>query len=56
MPYPGDTMDAAHFVLSTNDEILNRSCGDMRVGASYAMSLHKTGPRNKSLSLYNAVY
>jgi len=39
-------MDAAHFVLNTNDVILYRTCSDMWVGASYAMSLHKTGPRN----------
>ena len=39
-------MDAAHFVFDTNDVILNHSCRDMWVGASYAMSLHKIGPRN----------
>ena len=36
-------MDATHFVISTNDVILNRSCRDMEVGALYVKSLCKTG-------------
>ena len=35
-------MDAARFVVSTNDVIHNRSCGEMKVGASYLKSVHKT--------------
>ena len=42
-PYSRIAMDAAHFVVSTNEVILNRSCRDMEVGASYVKSLHKTG-------------
>lgn len=37
-------MDVAHFVYDTNDVILYRSCKDMQMEASYAMSLHKTEP------------
>ena len=37
-------MDVAHFVVSTNDVILNRSCRDMKVEASYVNSLHKIEP------------
>ena len=29
-----ETMDSARFVVSTNEVILNRSCRDMKVGAS----------------------
>ena len=36
-------MDATHFVVSTDDVILNRSCRNIEVGASYVKSLHKTG-------------
>ena len=35
-----------HFIFDANDVILYHSCRDMRVGVSYAMSLHKTGPWN----------
>ena len=31
-------------IVSTNDVILNRSCEDMKVEASYVESLHKTKP------------
>ena len=48
MPYPDDTMDTAHFVFDTNAMIQRVRVGDMRVGVSYAMSLHKTGPRNSN--------
>uniref|UniRef100_A0A9I9E9D9 Uncharacterized protein n=1 Tax=Cucumis melo TaxID=3656 RepID=A0A9I9E9D9_CUCME len=39
-------MDVARSVVNTNDVILNRSCRDIRVGASYVNGLHKTGTRN----------
>ena len=39
-----DTMDAVHFVVNINNVILNRSCRDMKVGASYVKGLHKTEP------------
>ena len=44
MPYSGDTINATHFVVSTNDVIPNRSCRDMKVEAYYVKSLHKTKP------------
>ena len=44
-------MDAAYFVFDTNDVILYRLCKDMRVGASYVMSLHKTRPWDNSFYL-----
>ena len=44
VPYYGNTMDAAYFVVSTNDVILNRSCRDMKVETFYVNILHKTGP------------
>uniref|UniRef100_A0A9I9EKD0 Uncharacterized protein n=1 Tax=Cucumis melo TaxID=3656 RepID=A0A9I9EKD0_CUCME len=34
-----NTMDATHSVVSTNDVILNRSCRDMGVGASYVRAV-----------------
>ena len=37
----GNTMDATHFVISTNDVILNCLGRDMKVMASYVNSLHK---------------
>ena len=37
-----NAMDAARSVVSINDVILNCSCGDMEVGASYVNGLHKT--------------
>ena len=42
MYYPGDTMNAVRFVVITNNLIVNSSCGDIKVGASYVKSLHKT--------------
>ena len=42
--YFRETMDAARFVVSTNDVILNRSGRDMKVGVSYVKCLHKTKP------------
>ena len=35
-------MNVVHFVVGTNDVILNRSHGVMRVRISYVKSLHKT--------------
>ena len=34
--------DATHFVVNTNDVIMNRSCRDMKVGTSNVKCLHKT--------------
>ena len=34
-----ETMAATHFVVNTNEVILNHSCRDMKVGASYVMYL-----------------
>ena len=48
-------MDAIRSVVSINDMILNRSCRDMRVEASYVKSLHKTGTMKYSLLSYNTV-
>ena len=48
-------MDAANFIVSTNDEILNCSCRDMEVWASYVKSLHQTGTMKWSLLGYNIV-
>ena len=62
MSYFGETMDAACFVISTNDVILNHSCRDMKVGVSYVMVLHKTETRNShfyvliSLTVYNWLF
>ena len=36
-------MDATCFVVNTNDVILNHSCEDIKVRASYVKNLHKTG-------------
>ena len=55
MPYFGNTMDATHSVVSTNDVILNRSCRDMKVGALYVKSLHKARTMKYSLLSYNIV-
>ena len=41
-PYYDDIMNAARFVISINDVILNCSCRDIKVEASYVKSLHKT--------------
>ena len=38
-------MDVTRFLVSTNKVILNPSCGDMEVSASYVKSLHKTGTK-----------
>ena len=35
MAYSGNIMDVVYFVVSTNDVILNRSCRNMKVWASY---------------------
>ena len=35
-------MDAVCFIVSTNDVIMNCSCGDMKMKPSYVKSLHKT--------------
>ena len=39
-----ETTDVTRFVISTNEVILNSSCRDMKVGASYVKYLHKTDP------------
>ena len=39
-----ETTDVTRFVISTNEVILNCSCRDMKVGASYVKYLHKTDP------------
>ena len=41
-------MDTAHFVFDTKAMIKHVCVGDMWVGVSYAMSLHKTESRNNN--------
>ena len=48
-------MNVSHFVVSTNDVILNCSCRDMEVRASYVKSLHKIETMKQSLLGYNTV-
>ena len=54
-PYSEDTIDATRFIVSTNNVILNRSCSDMQMGASYVKSLHKIGTMKYSFLSYNIV-
>ena len=41
-------MDTTQFVIDTNAMIQLIHVGGMRVKEYYAMSLHKTGPRNSN--------
>uniref|UniRef100_A0A9I9EIF3 Uncharacterized protein n=1 Tax=Cucumis melo TaxID=3656 RepID=A0A9I9EIF3_CUCME len=43
-------MDAACSVVSTNNVILNRSCRDMGVGASYVRAAHRRWPNKPPIS------
>uniref|UniRef100_A0A9I9EGZ4 Uncharacterized protein n=1 Tax=Cucumis melo TaxID=3656 RepID=A0A9I9EGZ4_CUCME len=43
-------MDASRSVVSINDVILNRSCRDMGVGASYVRAAHHRWPNKPSIS------
>ena len=49
-------MDATCFAISINDMILDRSCGDMKVGASCVKSLHNPKTIKYLLLCYDIVY